>query len=173
MVEGEFDAIEPGSRGPPRGPRARERGGLAGNHGPPHWQASSAGETRLTRVVSRYPRLRDGRLGRPVPPAPTPPAGTQLFRVCAGPARSTASRSESPGFSGVFRGRRAGSALASWRREKSCRQTFSSWFFKDLETTLVLVDVAWRIHNLFWRSPPAATALRPVCVRTVQSGASV
>ena len=59
MVEGEFDAIEPGSRRPPRGPRARERGGLAGNHGPPHWQASSAGETRLIRLRELCPATPD------------------------------------------------------------------------------------------------------------------
>ena len=41
-------------------PERESEEGLAGNHGPPHWQASSAGETPsdpIARVVSGYPRL--------------------------------------------------------------------------------------------------------------------
>ena len=110
MVEGEFDAIEPGSRGPPRGPRARERGGLAGNHGPPHWQASSAGETRLIRLRELCPATPDSwrSLRQASTPSPYTTSGDTTFSGLRGPGEVNSLSLGIPGLQRRLQGAESG-----------------------------------------------------------------
>jgi len=45
------------------------------------------------------------------------------------------------GFSGPIIGQRDCPHRQCWRSERSCHRTLSSWFFNDLETTWIVVDV--------------------------------